>query len=464
MKKFSNVWFAVVILAIVTLACGATSTLTPTLDVNEAAATLVAATLAALTQNAPQQPFDTPDLPAALPPEASPTFAPTMPPLVLRVAYVKDNNAWIWAEGLGTLALTASGDVQDVRISDDGLVVAYVRESAPFSPEIWAVDNTGSNTRLLVGSADFWATYTGSPGDAPSGIGPYQFGWRPGTHILYYDTKPLFEGPGLMGYDDLHAVNADTLAKVTIFSSGDGGKFYFSTDGAQMAIVTPTSISLANADGSNLRLDVLTFAPVITYSEYLYYPSPVWAADSNALRVTIPPADPMLTPLNPTGIWHIPTDGSPAVLSTNILAIPFAWPDTAISPDLTRIAYAQSVGLPADNMRELHLANADGSADTVYMTGESLELINWLPNSTQFVFVLRGSGATRGIHVGTVGGGYTTLSADPTKMRDIAWVDDTHFLYLGSNSGIWELRYNILGDVGSTLLDTGQIWGYDFSK
>ena len=93
MKKFSNVWFAVVILAIVTLACGATSTLTPTLDVNEAAATLVAATLAALTQNAPQQPFDTPDLPAALPPEASPTFAPTMPPLVLRVAYVKDNNA-----------------------------------------------------------------------------------------------------------------------------------------------------------------------------------------------------------------------------------------------------------------------------------------------------------------------------------------------------------------------------------
>ena len=40
----------------------------------------------------------------------------------------------------------------------------------------------------------------------------------------------------------------------------------------------------------------------------------------------------------------------------------------------------------------------------------------------------------------------------------------THFLYLWNNSGTWELRYNELGDAGSTLLDTGQIWSFDYSN
>jgi hypothetical protein len=289
-------------------------------------------------------------------------------------------------------------------------------------------------------------------------------GWRPGSHVLYYNTQPLFEGPGTMGYDDLRMVNADTLDKVTIFNPGDGGMFYFSPNGAQLAIVTPTSISLVDTNGSNLRHNELTFASVTTYSEYNYYPHPVWAADSSALRVAIPPADPLLSPLNPTGLWYIPIDGSPAVFSGNILATPFAWPDTAISPDLSRVGYAMPVGVPTDNLRELHLANADTTSDTVYIGGESAEFIGWLPNSTQFVFVMRGSGGTRGTYVGSVGGSYTTLSTDPSLMRDITWVDNTHFLYRWNNSGTWELRYNELGGAGSTLLDPGQIGSYNYSN
>jgi len=459
MNRAMQIRIAAAMLIIVTLACGVVSTPAPTLSVNDVVATQLAATLTALAPGAP-------DLATAAPPEAGPTLAPTLPPAPqpLRVAYVKDNNAWIWTEGVGAMSLTASGGIQDVRISDDGQVVAYVREIIPFRPEILAINSDGSGERILVSSADFLATYSGSPGDAPSGIGVYHMGWKPGSHALYYNTRPLFEGPGLGSYDDLRTVNADTLAKATLFNPGEGGMFYFSPDGDQLAIVTPTSISLADADGSNLRPNVLTFGSVITYSEYLYYPHPVWAADSSALRVAIPPADPMLVPLNPTGLWYIPTDGSPAVFSGNILALPFAWPDTAISPDLGRVGYAMPVGIPTDNLRELHLANADTTGDTVYIGGESAEFIGWLPNSTQFVFVVRGSGAARGTHVGSVGGGYTTLSTDPTLMRDITWVDNTHFLYLWNNSGAWELRYNELGGVGSTLLDTGQIWSYDYSN
>jgi hypothetical protein len=446
MKKTVHFSIVAAALIFVTLACGSLPTPAPTLDVGDVVATQLAATLTALAPVVPP--------PATVPPPA---------PQPLRVAYVKDNDLWLWTEGAGARQLTVSGGVQEARLSDDGQVIAFVREPVIFHPEILAINSDGSSERMLVSSAALWAAYSGSPGDFPGGIGVYHMDWRPGSHALYYNTKPLYEGPGLMGYDDLRAVDADSLAQTTIFNPGEGGMFHFSPDGAQLALVTPTSISLANADGSRLRRNVLTFAPVITYSEYLYYPDPVWAADSSGLRVAIPPADPLIEPLQPTGLWYLPIDGSAAIFSGNILAMPFAWPDTAISPDLSRVGYVTPVGVPTENLRELHLAGADASGDAIYIGGESAEFIGWLPNSSQFVFVIRGSGVTRGTHVGSVGGGYITLSADPYLMHAITWVDSTHFLHLRRNGDAWELRYNELGGAGSTLLDAGQIWGYDYS-
>jgi hypothetical protein len=421
--------------------------------------TQVAATLTALSQILPQETTTVPTL------DVSPSLTPTEPPTpaILRVAYVKNNDAWIWADGGSSLQLSFTGDVRDIQISSDGQVVAYTREVAPFNQELWAINNDGTNARLLINEADFMALYGGSASDIPSGMSAYQFGWQPGTHNLYYNTKPLFEGPGSFCYDDLHRVNADSLEKQTFFPAHQGGRFFFSPDGNQLAMVTPTSISLVNADGSNLRPNLATYSSVITYSEYLYYPRPVWASDSSVLRVVIPPADPMVEPLVPSSLWIIPTDGSPAVSSGSILAMPFAWPDYAISPDLTRIGFAQPVGVPSANLRDIHLANADTSGDSVFIGGESAQFLGWLPNSTQFVFQVS-SGPAVGVHVGNVGGGYTTLAVDPSTMLNITWPDSTHFLYLWRNSGIFELRYNLLGGAGSTLLDTGEIWSYDFSN
>jgi dipeptidyl aminopeptidase/acylaminoacyl peptidase len=446
-------------LVLVTLACGTIApTAAPTSNVEDVLATQVAGTLTALATVAPE--------PAtAKPPEASPTSAPTPPPAPqpLRVAYVKDGNVWLWTDGFGAAQLTAIGSVQEVRLSDDGQVLAYVRESIPFEPEIYAINRDGSGDRLLVGAADFLATYSGDPAYAPNGIGVYQMDWRPGSHELYYNTRPLFEGPGLGCYNDLRAVNADTLAQTVFFGRDEGGLFYFSPDGAQLALVTPTSVSLANADGSNLRRDVLTFDSVITYSEYLYYPHPVWATDSSGLRIAIPPADPMLSPLPPTSLWYLPIDGSPAIFSGTIQAMLFAWPDTAISPDLNRVGYARPFGSPSDNLRELHLANADASGDTFFTSGEGVEFLGWLPDSTQFVFVMRGSDAMSGVHIGSLGSGYTTISSDPAMIRDIRWVDSTRFIYLWHSGDNWELRTSVLGG-GGMLLDSGQIGSYDYSN
>jgi len=465
MKASLRIWLVILALAFVTLACGTLPGSTPTEDTTDLVGTQVAATLTAVAgEGSAPPPVET----TAPPPEPgeTETVVPTLPPepAVLRVAYIKDKNVWLWTEGGTSVQLTASANVQDLKLSDDGQVIAFVREPADFSPEIWAINTDGSSERMLASSTDLWATYTGSAGDAPSGIGIFRMEWQPGTHMLYYSTRPLHMGPGSMGYYDLHTVNADTLAKATLFNAGDGGVPYFSPNGLQIALSQPTSISLVNSDGSNLRPDVLTYGSVITYSEYLYHPSPVWAPDSSRLRVVIPPVDPLADPLPPSTIWNIPTNGSAATFVGNILAIPFAWPDTAISPDLAHIAYAKTVGDPSANMRELHIANADTSGDTIFMTGDSLQFFGWLPNSTQFVFVVRGSSATTGLHVGSIGGGYTTLTTDPTTMLGITWPDETHFLYRWRSGSIFELRYNLLGGVGSTLINSGEIWTYDFSK
>jgi len=428
----------------------------------DAMGTQIAATLTALVQSLSEATTEVPSTVETVP--ASPTVPPEAPAAILHVAYVKNNNAWIWTEGSVPVQLSMTGDVQDVAISPDGQIVGYTRAVTPLNEEIWAVNSDGSNSRLLVSSADFMATYSGTAGAYPSGIGAFQFGWQPGTHDLFYNTRPLYEGMGgWFGYDDLHKVNADSLAKQTLFSAGSGGRFFFSPDGSQIALVKPTSISLVNSDGSNPRPNRLVFLSVITYSEYLYYPTPVWAPDSNSLRVVIPPEDPILDPTPPYSLWLIPTDGSMAVASGTIPAIPFDWPDSAISPDLNRLGYLQKTGGGADpNMRDIKLANANGSGVVWYMSGDGAQFLGWLPNSAQFVFKIF-SGPDVGVHVSSLAEGYLTLTLDPTQVRTLSWTDNTHYLALWQNAGSTELRYNVLG-AGSTLIDSGQIWGYDFSN
>jgi hypothetical protein len=456
MNKKIQIITALFVLLFASLACSTqVGTPTPTLNQVDELGTIVALTQTALalpqasTVATEMLPTDTPNLPAE--------------PPILRVVYIKNLNAYIWTQAGGSVQLTSTNDVRDVKISLDGQMVAFTRNPASFVEEVWAVNNDGTNLRLLVSSAELVATYSGNPADMPSGIGVYQFGWQPGTHNLYYNTRPLFEGPGYGSYDDLYSVNSDSLTKTQVFPAHAGGKFFFSPNGNLMAIVTSTGINLSNADGSNLHSGLLSYPGVITYSEYSYYPRPVWAPDSRGLRVVIPPGDPLASPLPSSNLWYLPGDGSAATMVGSILAIPFDWPDYAISPDLSLIGYVSPVGVPSANLRDMHIANADTSGDVVFLGSEQSTFEGWLPNSTQFVFKVS-SGAAQGVHVGTVGGGYVTLSTDPVSMSNITWPESTHYLFLLHNSGITELRYNLLGGSGSLMLDSGDISSYDFSN
>jgi hypothetical protein len=450
MPSKTTLFFILFVLALISLAACGPATQPPTAE-QGTVATIVAATQTALAQVTPAasptaqptQPAPTQPEPTAIP--ATPTLPPSPtaePSRAVRIAYIKGGDVYLWTEGVGSVGLTDTHDAIDVQISSDGELIAYLRQDPDnaLEQELWAVNTSGSPMEhVLVSSTELAEHFPVDPDFYPSSIGVYDFAWRRGTHELFYNTLLLHEGPGFMPSHDLYRVDADTLDKTTLLAKGEGGLFYLSPDGNQIALSKPESISLVDADGSNLRTDVLTYPLVITYSEYQYHPHPIWAADSSSLRVTIPPADPLAEPLQATGLWRIPVDGSPAVLLGNIYAIPFAWPNNAFAPDFEKVAYAMQVGEPTDNQRELHLANPDGSNDVAYDSGESLEFKLWSPDSQHFIYEVNG-GANEGLYVGAPDGEPVLLHPDQRLVSGIQWLDSARFAYLLANGEQRELH------------------------
>jgi hypothetical protein len=65
-------------------------------------------------------------------------------PSGLRIVYLREGNLWSWTEATGTIQLMDTGDISNVRLSNDGQSLAYMR-----GPEVWLVGMDGQNARLL---------------------------------------------------------------------------------------------------------------------------------------------------------------------------------------------------------------------------------------------------------------------------------------------------------------------------
>lgn len=439
MAASKKITLVLAFLLLASLACEylPTSTPTPTSKVD------VVATSVAGTQTA-----------AAVVDPATNTPEPTPePPPFLQIAYVKGGDVWYWDENGINLQLTSLGDVTSVVLSDDGQVAAFVHGTGYIHKELRAVNTDSTNLRTLVSLADF-VTMIDHP-DALSAV-PYRLAWVPGTHILAFNTRMTFEGPGLILPDDLRHVDADTLTLSILLPSGQAGDFYYSPDGSQIALVNATQISVVDADGSNRR-DLLTFPSVITYSEYHYYPPVVWAPDSSALRAPIPPHDPLLEPPDITTVWHLPADGSPPSTLMTMTSVPFFHDAVILSPDVNKLGYLVLISAGDPSIVELHVTNADGTGDTIYNTGP-LQFEAWSTDSEHFIY-------TEGGHnpkTGQIGFPPQNIPG-VTIMLDIQWVDETRFLYINRVGGDWELWLGELNAPGILINSTTGDWiSYDF--
>lgn len=417
MHREQWVW-PVVALLLGTLACAAPGTSSPVSE--DEIATRVAATMTAAAEE-----HGSPDAPHALPSEES---SPTPEP-VLRIAYTGGSNVWFYQEGTAPRQVTTSGGAYGVRLSDDGAWVAFLRrETGSDHGELRAVRTDGTGEAVLLTPAALDAFYPPTPNVVGTDFSSMHF--LPGTHTLVFNTYAIPEFIGLMKRDDLWAINVDDGILTNLLPAGSGGDFAISPDGRQIAVVRPDSLSLVNADGSRLRSGLVTFPRVLTYSEFLYYPLPVWTADSAAVGFVIPSEEP-LAPGASGSVWRIPVSGDAPVRLGTITGDCYfpSFGGPLLSPDLARVAFTRPTGTP--NVETLFIANADGSSEVSYATG-AIEWEGWSPDGVHFAYRLDGP---MNLYLGAVG---AAPSALPSGMS-LEWVNAIKYLYLTGSGTSWTL-------------------------
>lgn len=417
----------------------------------DAIATQVAATLTALTPAA-HSPTEIP--PGATPAEPSPpepTAGAAAAPPVVRVAYTNGGNVWLVEGDAPPGQLTSSGSAESVRISSDGDKVVFTRRPAADGPaEIRVVNRDGSGETVIAAS-NTWNDLYAHPDLLYNDLNLMAF--IPGTHRLLLNTRGVPEGPGLLKYDDLLTLDADTGSLTTLLAPESGGDFLISPDGLKAALTEPDRISLITTGGAVLRANAITFAPVITYSEYQYYPIGQWMPDSSAVAFAIPSSDPLAADVSGT-LWRLPAGGGPAISLATISGAFFFTQSTlpAVSPDLNWVVFLRETGTP--NVRNLLLAHLDGSAETLYTTG-GISWSGWAPDAAHFAF---GLDAPTDLRIGAPGNPPAPL-ATGTRLR---WANGTTYVYLSGSSGAWTLMRGSIGGPAVALASpTGEFIAFD---
>lgn len=376
------------------------------------------------------------------------TSEPAAPALEgLRVAYSDANrDLWVWDEGEPPVKVLDTGDVVDVKLSLDGAQLLFARSLDYTTYSLWVMGADGGSPRELVSADEFEGMKVYENALTAQ---PFVYDWVPGQKQAYFVTSPVFEGPGLVVNDDLWLVDTETGDFRALLPAGEGGVPYFSPDGEKVMIATSENILLMNADGSG-RAVVQEFEPVLTYSEYMYYPSVQWRSDSGLAAAAIPPTDSLAEDPEDTWAGFLTLAGQ----AQEIKSVPAYFLSAAVfNQQLNAFAYLKNAGAQGENRRELRLATslAPGSAaDAVFATG-NLEFVAWAPDGVRFAYRDNGEDKTM---LGQVGAGRMQLAGvdDPIGF---AWIDDSRFLYLQRTEESWKMFTTRIGSDPVEVADLG---------
>jgi hypothetical protein len=295
---------------------------------------------AGVVSTAPALSLPTESLSTAIPSSS----APPLPIGMIEVAFVKDGNIQVWDEATQqTRTIFNTGDVLSVTTSDDGQMIAFTRGSWVGGLDgyeqfaLWAMDRDGGNPRELFSAQDLRQWINPSERDSSNF---YQLSWIPQSHqLIFSGTKYIVQGEGLSHAIPQGAYLVDTeKGSVTVLAeAAENLRFLPSPDGKQIALISPSNVGFINADGSNKRQDVMTYAEVGLTGPV--FPTGVWTQDSRAFVMTGSfERDPNLN-FNFT-IWRIPVDGSsPEALATVTGSHPRS---VTFSPDGKRVSFFQT--------------------------------------------------------------------------------------------------------------------------
>jgi Tol biopolymer transport system component len=345
------------------------------------------------------------------------------------IVIVNGENIWTFQRGSGLQQLTFDGRVDRAQISTDGKRIAFTRRSELFpNTELFAINPDGTGEMQLLSREDLNELYPSPAGTGVFNVGQFMF--RPNTHDLFFNTAEVFE-LGYLKTDDLFMVNSLSGEFRYILPASAGGDFLFSPDGSKIAIMRPDSFSVIDGDGANYIPEILTFTPVLTYSEFQYYPQPVWSQDSSIIGVALPSDDP-LAPDAFGEVWYLPADGESPFSAGKIegdFYFTQVFSNPALSPNLDRIAYSRPS--EARNSRQLFISSADGIDETLVDVGEK-EWHGWAPDSSHFVY--RADDPTAFILALDGGESVVDLSG-----VDLYWIDEGHYLIISGEQENWDV-------------------------
>lgn len=420
---------------LLTLMCVSLPTSTPAPPDRAAIATGVAATLNAMASGEPATGAETPipGAPATVPPTDPPPTLTATPTARLWIVYTDAGQLMAIDTDRELRPLGSARDASKPLITQEGSRVIFARSvdaTYPERQELWVINSDGSGERPLLTREQIESLHPREPGTS---LGVYQLAQIPGRQALLFNTWILHEGPGLRVSRDLFYIDLDTGELVRLLDRGEAGfNFDISPDGRRIALLHPEAIDLARLEGTtlvDLRREVFTFPPVLTYSEYAFIPSTLWAPDSSALFAFIPPPDIMAPDPPPLRVWRIPLTGEPEVFSEVEVGEVSAY----FSPDLQWVVY-----IAEDGPR--FLARSDGSEIRPYSGGGP----TWSPDSRFFAGLWDDS---RVLSIGRVDGEPINIPLDDFAHGPIWVTGDTFLLWIG-RGGAWRL---VLGRVDGTL-------------
>ena len=401
-------------------------------------ATSVAGTLEALPT---PEPTNGPIATAAAPTQTSAAKLPPHP-ATRQLAFTDQGDLWLLEDRQEPRRLTQIGHIVSVQFSLDGQSLLYERQDDQSDLyELRYIQADSHGDRLLLHHGILDALY---PLDDALHILPDQIEFTPDSSGILFNTRLVFEGPGLVKNDDLLHLDLASGAITPILPRGAGGDFTRSPDGSMLAISRPMELHAVWADGRPLAFTPVSFPAVMTYSEYAYYPPVVWSPDSSRFGSLVPSVDPF-APDAGGQVWIIRVPEG-EIESYNFVEGQTFFPQSRrrslLSPSLNHIAYFRETD--EANIVDLVIAAPDGSDPQPYATGQ-LRWLGWHPSGDGFAYSETGGP----IYFGQ-------LQQDAVNLGEgirLLWAGERDYLLLAGRRGEWRLAEGEIGGEVRTLLN-----------
>jgi hypothetical protein len=251
--------------------------------------------------------------------------------------------------------------------------------------------------------------------------------------------------------NDLWVVDVEGGMPSLVLPPGEGGKFTFSADGQTIALTTPGQIDLVDVGGASRR-SVFSHTP--DSSDGDYYAAPVWAADSQSLRVAVPSAD-----RGAASIWHISTGGQPARLLGEVTTVPGMQTAPLFSPDLEQIATLTALPAQDDaagNLPAIAVSGLgeDGVEEPILYPAEAIALRAWSPDSVRLLYQSPAA-AVAEITIGQFETRDLLSSDDRHRIGRLQWVHKFRFLFIDYVGDGWQISLADVSGREPLLIDSG---------